>query len=80
MATRTFITWEHDLKQISLYKLIRKGDKTVSCPGDVRGERHSPLKAFLKPHSHPNIKFVKLETNIMFYVNHISIKKNLWDS
>lgn len=25
MATRTFITWVHDLQQISLYKLIRKG-------------------------------------------------------
>lgn len=24
-ATRTFMTWVHDLKQISLYKLIRKG-------------------------------------------------------
>lgn len=31
-ATKTFITWVHDLKQISLYKLIKKGCKTVSSP------------------------------------------------
>ena len=58
-ATRTFMTWVHDLKQISLYKLSRKGCYTVE-PGNAEGEVRSSLKAFLKPHFHLNIKLMVL--------------------
>lgn len=35
-AARTFITWVHDLEQMSLNKLIKKGCKT--CSGNGGGE------------------------------------------
>lgn len=77
MATKTFITWVHDLKQISLYKLIKKGCKTVSSPGNAEREMWSTLKALLKPCFHPNIKFMALPKSYstlgMTYLNSIKV-------